>query len=276
MRVELYERLIQITIEKESYFSQKADYFANKYFADKIRLSNSLLVLDTQTNRFKKDYFLNWAYHMGSHMDESNTNVDYQTITKNSHLPIRIKYIDQKSVVEHIHIEMKFLSQERIMLRLDKQNRLARRYLISTFRDHMVGYSKKELYLDNTRPSFWEKLMNSLTEKTIFNVALKFDYDQWKVQDMMLGGFAKFSGSDSSYLTREERQLRRSYAVLECDLDDPFEAVRNKYIRMAREYHPDNVYGQDHKVIESYTEQFRNIQEAFEIIKNSHTHHLAA
>lgn len=269
MRVELFERWIQVTVDKDSYFSKKATTFANKHFQHILRLSNSLLILSRDEEQMKKDYFLNWAYHISIHRDTDETRKEFGVLMESKHLPVRLKYSDSKGAVEYVEVGMKFVGQERIALTLSKQNRLAKRFLISTFRDHMVGYTKKELFLDNTKPSFWEKLMGSLRKRTIHNVAIHFDYDHWKIQDMMLGGQKFKDVHNAKYLTKEEKRLRKSYSVLDCDMNESFEEIKSKYLSLAKVYHPDTVYGQDEKVVENYIEKFRLIQEAYETIRQS-------
>lgn len=269
MRVELFERWIQVTVEKDSYFANKAKRYAEKHFSRVLPLSNSLLILDAENERVRKDYFLNWACHIALHRDTDATKKAYAAIMKNKTLPIRVKCVDSKGVVEHVQVSIKFIGNERIALTLSKQNRLARRFLISTFRDHMVGYCKKELFLDNTRPSFWDKLMSSMRQRTIHNISLHFDYDKFQIKDMLLGMEGFKNAHNAAYLTKEEKRLRKSLAILECGLDEPFEGIKARYLHLAKEYHPDTVYGQDEKVVSSYVEKFRKIQEAYEVVKNS-------
>lgn len=68
MKVELLEPYIQISIEKESQFLKRAVDFAYKHFSKAYRLSSSVLILD-DGERYKKDYFLNWAYHVAMQED---------------------------------------------------------------------------------------------------------------------------------------------------------------------------------------------------------------
>ena len=56
--------------------------------------------------------------------------------------------------------------------------------------------------------------------------------------------------------------------TLECHYQDDFEQVKKNYLKLAKEYHPDNVFGQDEEIIESYSDRFRRIQEAYEKIKH--------
>ena len=63
MKVELLEPYIQISIEKESRFLKRAIDFAYKHFSKAYRLSSSVFILN-DGEHYKKNYFLNWAYHV--------------------------------------------------------------------------------------------------------------------------------------------------------------------------------------------------------------------
>ncbi len=261
MKIELFEKWIQISIDKDSYFLSKALSFASKHFAKNLRLSSSVLVLDECNERYKKTYFFNWAYHLSIHKESDKTKLSFAKLLEHSHLPIRIKTTDNKALVERVNVLMKFISEDKILLHLDKQNRLAKRYLLSKFRQNVISYTKTEFFLRNDSTFFWESLMNSMAERTIHNVALKFEYDKWEAND--------FRGKDEypSYLTKEEKLIRHSYRLLELKHTDTFDTVKNKYLTLAREYHPDNVFGQDKEIVDIYAKKFRMIKEAYENIK---------
>ncbi len=267
MRIELFENWIQISIDEKSAILKKAKSFALKHFAEFLQLSSSVIVLDEEKERYKKRYFINWIYHLSVTKERDKERVLLAKLLGSTHLPIRIKTTSNSSVVENVKVSMEMLSNDRTVFRLDKQNRLARRYLISSFREHIVGYGKKELFLDNTKEAFWEQLIATFQEKIIHNVSLQFEYDKHGSNN------ARFE-SHSAYHTASERILRKAYAILECDINDTFEKIKTTYLKMAKEYHPDRVHGQDELTIKRYTEKFRLIQEAYETIKNNH--HLAA
>ena len=108
MKVELLEPYIQISIEKESRFLKRAVDFAYKHFSKAYRLSSSVLILD-DGERYKKDYFLNWAYHVAMQEENKKHSPNFQTIIDSSHLPIRIKMEENKSVLEHIIVSLQIL-----------------------------------------------------------------------------------------------------------------------------------------------------------------------
>ena len=264
MKVELLEPYIQISIEKESQFVLRAINFAYKHFSQAYRLSNSVLILD-DGERYKKDYLLNWAYHVGMQKDSKEKSENFQTILEHSYMPLRIKITESMGMLEAVNVSLRIVNSSfdnsQVCLSLDKQNRLARRYLTSLFRDFLISYTKQEIFLDSSSPYFWEKLISTISQKIIHNVVLDFDYETFKTHNT----FECFE----EYLTKEERLLKKSYKILGCDYSDDFEIVKNRYIELAKIYHPDNVYGQDKKVIDGYAEKFRIIKEAYENIKTN-------
>lgn len=291
MNVTLLEKYIQITVEEDNEFLHKALAYAEKYFSKSYRLSRTVLILD-DGERFKKDYLVNWAYHafgqdekhqklhnlienlqnppkdtphldtpdsMQSPIEEPLQDLKY--LLDFTYLPIRIKIVGKNSLIERVKISLRLLNTRRVMLKMDKANSVARRYIAHIFEDYYVGCDRDEIYLDSTKPYFWESIMNLISFKVIHNVILDFDYDSFKNR----GGLGSF---DDSFLTDEERVLRGCYMTLECHYQDDFELVKKNYLKLAKEYHPDNVFGQDEQVIESYSDRFRRIQEAYEKIKN--------
>ncbi len=264
MKVELLEPYIQISIEKESQFLKRAISFAYKHFSKAYQLSSSVLILD-DGERYKKDYFLNWAYHVAMQEEHKRDSINFQRILDKSYLPIRIKTIENCAMLEHIIVSLQIIQSSylnsQVCLRLSRPSRLARRYLCSKFQEFLLSYTRQEIFLESSSPYFWEKLIAMLSQKIIHNVVLDFDYETFKKQNT----FECFD----TYLTKEEKLLKRSYQVLGCGIKDDFESVKNRYIELVKIYHPDNVYGQDKKINDGYAEKFRLINEAYELIKSN-------
>ncbi|TLE02732.1 J domain-containing protein [Helicobacter japonicus] len=291
MDITLTQNFIQITVEEDNDFLHKALAYAEKYFSKSYRLSRTILILD-DGERFKKDYLVNWAYHAfgqdekqqkihnlidnldnpNPQNDDKNEETsliqpieeplqDLKYLLDFTYLPIRIKIVNKNSLIERVKISLRLLNAKRVMLKMDKANNVARRYIAHIFEDYYVGCDRDEIYLDSTKPYFWESIMNLISFKVIHNVILDFDYDSFANR----GGLGSF---ESSFLTDEERVLRSCYMTLECHYQDDFEQVKKNYLKLAKEYHPDNVFGQDEEIIESYSDRFRRIQEAYEKIKH--------
>lgn len=295
MNVALLQKYIQITVEEDNGFLHKALAYAQKYFSKSYRLSSTILILD-DGERFKKDYLVNWAYHVflqdEAHKRQEANNKSYPAkhfmleptqeemkwqmqelahshnelqdlryLLDFTYLPIRIKIVNKHSLIERVKIALRLINNKRVMLKMDKANSVARRYIANMFEDYYVGCDRNEVYLDSTKPYFWDSIMNLISFKVIHNVILDFDYDSFQTRGGLSGGF------EHSFLTDEERNLRGCYMALECHYKDDFEVVKKHYLRLAKEYHPDNVFGEDRQVIESYNDRFRKIKEAYEHIK---------
>ena len=297
MDITLTQNFIQITVDEDSDFLRKALAYAEKYFSKSYRLSRTILILD-DGERFKKDYLVNWAYHafgqdekhqkLHHFLDSLQSDLPYlgekaqkpaldaidsmqkpieeplqdlKYLLDFTYLPIRIKIVKKNSLIQRVKIALRLLNTRRVMLKMDQANSVARRYIANIFEDYYVGCDRDEIYLDSTKPYFWESIINLISFKVIHNIILDFDYDSFKNR----GGLGKF---ENSFLTEEERILRNCYMTLECHYQDDFEFVKKNYLKLAKEYHPDNVFGQDEQIVESYNDRFRKIQEAYERIKS--------
>lgn len=258
MEMSLYERWIQVEVEKNSYFEKKAREFVDKHFTSVFNLSNSMLIFTGEGEKYRRDYFLNWAYHISANRDIKK--ISAQKILSLIDMPIRLKVRDDRAVVDYVTVFTSFITAQKVSMVLSKQNRLAKRYLISKFRDNIISYDKTRLFLDSSAPGFWESMIESMQTKTIFNVCLNFEHEKFE--------YEKFSNAPS-YLTKQERALRESYDTLKVSYDTNFEDVRERFLSLAKEYHPDNVYGLDSSIVDIYTKKFRKIQEAYDFIKNS-------
>ncbi|WP_066388755.1 J domain-containing protein [Helicobacter himalayensis] len=265
MNVSVNQKFLQIMVEDDNVFLHKAIAYAEKYFSKSYRLSRTVLILD-DGERFKKDYLINWAYHSclqeDSKSQESGEMVDLEYLLDFTYLPIRIKIVGKNSLVERVKIALRILNGKRVMLKMSKVNDTARRYIANLFEEYYLGCDRDEVYLDSTKPYFWESIINLVSFKVVHNVILDFDYESFRNR----GGLG---GLGESFLTAHERELRQSYMILESSLNDDFDTIKKRYLRLAKEYHPDNVFGQDPQVVESYNERFRSIQEAYEKIRTA-------
>lgn len=243
-------KYVQIQLFKDSGLLQKVMTYTKKHFTHRYHLSSSLLILD-DGEEFKKNYLINWCAY-ASNLDSENC---LKNALDNSHLPIRIKIVGQKAMLEVVSIEVNVLSNNKVVLRLNKDNFLAKRYIRSRFIEFVEGIYKNEIYLNASSEYFWEKLMNLISHKVIHNIILHFEYSSFT--------------HESFYLTKEEKILRRSYALLESKFGDDFLKVKKQYLKLAKEYHPDNAYGKSDEILSIYNYKFRQINEAYKTIKSS-------
>ena len=262
MKVELFDKFVQIGIENDNEVLPKILRYAKKYFQKQYQLSTSILILD-DGERFKKDYLINWSYYLAMQHDElsSDESTTLESILSYSYLPIRIKITASKSLLECVKISFQILSNSRAAFVLSRPNHVARRYIVVLL-SHLVVYSDvSRIYLDSSKSDFWVCIMNIIGNKVIHNIKLEFDYDSFKTN--------RFKIFKSSYFTKQEMRLKNALNVLECDINDSFLIIKSKYLNLIKQYHPDKVFSKNEDIIKAYNLKFIEIKEAFDIIKEA-------
>lgn len=262
LRVEIFSKFVQISIEKQNEVLPKILKYATKYFQNQYHLSSSILILD-DGERFKKDYLINWAYHLAMQEHSMDHNIALDSILEVSYLPIRIKIISLNSLLECVNVSFRMLGSNRAVLILDRPSHIAKRYIGAMLSQIIISSDLTHIYLDSAKNDFWYFLMKIIGNKIIHNVRLEFDYDSFKMNE-----FGKKSFK-SSYLTQGEIKLRNAYLTLGCKNTDSFFEIKSRFFELIKEYHPDKVYGKEEEVVRLYNLKFIEIKEAFDIIKLS-------
>ncbi|PAF42011.1 DnaJ domain-containing protein [Helicobacter sp. 11S03491-1] len=249
MCVSYCSKYIQIELFEKSRLLQKFFEYTKKHFSKQYYLSSSLLILD-DGERFKKDYLINWAYHAS--LQEGKIKLD--TLLNKSYLPLRIKILKQNDMLQKINISLQIVGLNKIILILNKENRVAKRYLKCLFGKYCIFETENQIHLNSADESLWEYVIGLVSSRIIHNVAIDFSYEG-------------FGGSAHCFLTQDEYRLSQCYRELESKVSDSFESVKKRYLYLARTYHPDNVYGKDEEIVQFYYDRFRKINEAYEMIK---------
>lgn len=250
MEISFNEKYLQIALSKDSPILAKVIIYANKHFNKRLKLSNSIIILDAEERR-KKDYLITWAYHATLQDDLELLDA----ILKRTNLPIRIKMIGNDEMLHVVKVTLSQPSLSRAILHLDTQNFVAKRYLCQIFKEYYLSEchlqsGEIEIVLDSSKEGFYKELMNVINYKVIHNVVLDFDFTSF--QDA------------PSFLTAREIELQKVLTVLNSRIDESFEAVKKRYLSLAREYHPDKVYSKDKELVRKNTERFQEIVAAYE------------
>ncbi|NOX14892.1 MAG: J domain-containing protein [Epsilonproteobacteria bacterium] len=58
------------------------------------------------------------------------------------------------------------------------------------------------------------------------------------------------------------------YKVLDCSVNDSFEVIRQRYLFLAKQYHPDKLNLQSKSLTTEYSKKFQEIQYAYQMIKS--------
>ena len=186
MDISLCGNYIKITIDRENIFLDKIVNYAKKHFSHNYQLSSSVLILD-DGERIKKDYFINWVYHLCEGVENREPDSDLKKngltideLLSRSDFPIRIKIVTSNSILQRVKITLKSEGISHSSLVLDTPNRVAKRYLLSYFERFVIGSSDKEIFLDSSESDFWNLIIDIVSNKVIHNVFLDFDFKSFK------------------------------------------------------------------------------------------------
>lgn len=248
MNISYNNHYVQIELYRESPMFSRVLSYAEKHFLNYYQLSSSVLILDTE-ERVKKDYLINWIFYASMQEDKYKL----KTLLSHAYLPIRIKFLSKNEALQKIKVSLKMVNLNKVVLKFDNQSRVAKRYIKTNFEKYYMSETQEEIHLQGEDENFWEKIMNMIETKVIHNIAIDFDYDD----------FRKFN---SAFLTQEEKQLIKYYKDLDCEIDDSFEKVKRQYFKLAKIYHPDK-YTTSSVDTNSYSKKFREITHAYKSIK---------
>ncbi|PAF50227.1 hypothetical protein BKH43_05620 [Helicobacter sp. 13S00401-1] len=257
------DKYVQVRLPKNSLLLRKVINYANKHFSQNIKLSSSVLILD-DGETYKKEYLLQWCIHASAPSLETKA---LDSIIKEAldraHLPLHIKITSEDDLLEQVRIKASVIGINRVLLKMEKENFVAKRYIKLFFQKYCLSDKGNEIYLNAVGQEFWDKIINLISFKIIHNVMLVFEFNDFMSKE-------KFeSASAQSFLTREERELRRSYSLLDSNIGDDFGVVKSRYLKLVRTYHPDMVYGKNKEIVDAYITRFIAIKEAYEVVKNS-------
>ena len=244
----MYSKYIEIALREEYPMLHKILNSAKRHFSSVHKLSNSILILD-DSKLIKKKYFLNWIYHF----PENKASCTLSTLFAFSHLPIRIKTLGHNSAIYRFRVGARILNAYEVLLRLEKQDRRAKRCIHNLFGEFIKEKKDLEFILDSSKMGFWDTFMGLIEERIVGNMLLSFD----------------FIKPHSSFATKEERAMEQNYLILDCQVGDDFSLVRRKYLQLVKKYHPDNVFLSDNEKKQSYHQKFIQVQNAFDAIRAS-------
>jgi len=176
MNITYCERYVQIELCKDTRLLERVLDYVCKHFSKHYRLSSSMLILDDE-QRFKKDYLINWVYHASLHNDKA----ELEDILDKSHLPIRIKIISPNDMLQKVRIRIHLSTLGQLILRLEEDSRVAKRYIKTLFRNKIAYETDEEVCINSAGYSenMWSEMINLISSRVIHNVALEFVYEKF-------------------------------------------------------------------------------------------------
>lgn len=204
-------------------------------------------------------------------------NDELAKILSYSHLPIRIKITNPNTLLKRVKVQIHLSNLGQILVRLQENNRVARRYIYALFGANILYEVDNEFCISAVgyTQSMWDGIMGLISSRIIHNIALDFEFNtSVKNSDdsSESSEYGSFGSGFDSFLTREEYLLRKCYSELNADYRDDFAQVKKQYLKLAKQFHPDNAQGKDGETVQIFEERFKRISQAYNTIKAATCH----
>ncbi|MEY4505030.1 MAG: hypothetical protein RL154_1327 [Pseudomonadota bacterium] len=258
--IEVFENLVRFYLNKsDSAFSDYVYRYAKKAFSYSIALESGrgMLVYPRENDSTKRRFFVDCLvtnYNKSREKDKVQIN--------NSEKPLWVEFVDNPYLPTNAVVHIRFYS-DRAHFRVYNPN--------DCVSEAMSELTKRSLKL---KPAQQVRLKIADTETFLRLQA-------WMKQ-CVDDKITKFVYNEEEYLAMKARYrknaswqtpinnalpLKEHFVTLDARSNESFMAIQRKYRNLVKRYHPDNVYGKDEDLVKTYTEKFRQVQNAFDAIK---------
>lgn len=155
-------------------------------------------------------------------------------------------------------------------LRLDREGRDAAIRIFQSAKDSpqtFQAFASQFYQQFHDKPQLLEMMIDILLRVSVADGALSREEEE-----LILSAVNIFRFSDSAFHKIKSKYVDdrdKWYAVLGCERNDSVEVIKKQYRKLVHEYHPDKIAakGLPDEFIQLASEKFREIQEAYDIIK---------
>lgn len=267
MRVSVGLKEILVHVEHESMNYRVIRQYVDKNFSNTLNFATTILIFNDDKEKYKKQFFLQWLYAAYKKANPELTTTFKTNLLKRIQLPIKIRIINKKEMLNSFSISLKPIEAHTVVCRVDVKNYLMMNYLKLTFRKELLKKSKDGLAfsikIDN--PEAMEKLEKLIQRKKILNYPVTFLFDE-----IWMNGFLYAQPSRSRHYQVQvynDTSVQNAYRLLKCTPADSIDVIKKRYITLVKKFHPDRIYHEDHLKIAEFTEKFQLVQRAYEAIK---------
>jgi len=267
MRVAVGLNEVLVHVEYESLNYRIIKQYVDKNFSNTLNFTNSILIFNSEKEKYKKQFFLQWLYASYKKVNPDLMPSFKTNLLKRVHLPIKIRIVNKKEMLHTFSVTVKHLEGNQILMRMDTKNYLMLNYLRISFRKELLKKSKDGMAfsLDMSTPAAKDKLAKLLSRKKILNYPTTFIYDE-----VWINGFLYPKSSESARFQIQvyhDSFVASSYELLKSSPMDTIEEIKKRYIGLVKKFHPDRIYAIDQSKVAEFTEKFQMVQRAYEAVK---------
>ncbi len=272
MQISYSHELIAITIQEDSksfYFLQN---LIDKNFSKRIGKKNKIIVFNQENESVQKKYFLKLISKIYKRKNPKSKQEDIEKILNATDKNIKLTLLKKNQILQKIDIDMKIEDNYVVVFTFDINNSILITYLRNYFKDHLTSYRSKNRRL-TIYPNSYKTI--ELLDKLLMKKELLGSYVEFKYN---LKEYKTYKDIFNSKKARKRRYnalfslLEEYYNILDCKVEDSFETIRQKYLKLVKEYHPDKITSTNSQLIENYTQKFHAIQYAYEMIKTHYNY----
>ncbi len=272
MQISYSREMIAVTIQEDSktfYFLQN---LIEKNFTKKIGKKDKIIVFKQNEEKVQRRYFLKLISKIYKRKNKNTKKEELEKIKNSYGKNIKLSLLKANQITQHINIKVKIEDNYVILLHFETNFSILVTYLKNYFKNHLISYRSKTkvmtIYPNSSKTV--ELLENLIIQKELLGSFINFDFDadEIKVYKNIL----------------EEKRARKNryfalfslledyYNVLGCKKADTFETIREKYLKLVKQYHPDRLDISNLSLSSYYSKKFQEIQYAYEMLKIHHTY----
>jgi len=276
MQISFSHEMLAVTIEDDASTFYHLQNTIEKNFSKRIGRKDKTIVFKQDDENVQRRYFLKLIdkiYRRKNDLFDENTS---KSIKKALDKTIKITHLKSNQLQQQLKITVKIEDNYAVIFDIGSKNSVLVSYLRNYFKNHLIKYRLKNHtvtlypYSENTA-KLLEKLLN---QNEIVGCYVDFSYD--------ISEFLTYKNRLTKKMERRKKfnalfsLLEEFYEVLECKADDSFETIRKNYLKLVKQYHPDTITHSNPSLTSHYSDKFKTIQHAYEMIKVHFEHEKSA
>ena len=271
MQISYSREMIAITVQEDSktfYFLQN---LVEKNFSKKIGRKEKVIVFKQADEKIQRKYFLKLISKIYKRKSGNSKKEDLEKIKNSYSKNIKLSLLKANQITQRINIKVKVEDNYVILLHFGTNFSILITYLKNYFKNHLISYRSKTrvmtIYPSSNRTI--ELLENLLSQKELLGSFVNFEYNKSEI--------------DEYRAVLNEKNIRKNryfalfnlledyYNILGCQKADTFKTIRENYLKLVKQYHPDRLEMSEISLSSHYSKKFQEIQYAYEMLKIHHT-----
>ncbi len=272
MQISYSHEMIAITIQEDAktfYFLQN---LTEKNFTKKIGKKDKIIIFKKNDENVQRRYFLKLVSKIYKRKKKNSKKEELEKIKNSTNKSIKLTLLKSNQILQNIDINMQIEDNYVVVFKFDIYYSILVTYIKNYFKDHLVSYRTKTktmtIYPNGEKTILL--LEQLLKKKELLGNYITFHYDAHEYYEYKKTLKKKKNIKRRLYALFS--LLEEYYLVLGCSANDSFEEVRQKYLKLVRQYHPDMLDLRDSTLVAQYTKKFQDIQYAYNIIKSHYSY----